>query len=33
VPTSLLQLNLEMLPTSGKFLRAEALAHLPSLKS
>ena len=31
VPTSLLQLNLEMLPTSGKFLRAEALAHLPSL--
>lgn len=30
VPTSLLQLNLEMLPTSGKFLRAEALAHLPS---
>lgn len=33
VPTSLLQLNLEMLPTSGKFLRAEALAHLPSLWS
>lgn len=33
VPTSLLQLNLEMLPNSGKFLRAEALAHLPSLWS
>lgn len=28
VPTSLLHLNLERLPTSGKFLRAEALAHL-----
>ncbi|MCX8062184.1 MAG: energy-coupling factor ABC transporter ATP-binding protein [Anaerolineales bacterium] len=30
VPTSLLHLNLAMLPTSGKFLRAEALAHLAS---
>ncbi|MCS6906603.1 MAG: ABC transporter ATP-binding protein [Anaerolineales bacterium] len=30
VPTSLLRLNLEMLPASGKFLRAEALAHLDS---
>jgi len=28
VPTSLLQLNLEMLSTSKRFLRAEALAHL-----
>ncbi len=31
VPTSLLRLNLELLPNSGKFLRAEALAHLPSV--
>jgi energy-coupling factor transporter ATP-binding protein EcfA2 len=28
VPTSLLQANLEYLPRSGKFMRAEALAHL-----
>ncbi len=28
VPTSLLRLNLERLPRSGRFLRAEALAHL-----
>jgi len=28
VPTSLLDLNLELLPMSGKFLRAEALGHL-----
>ncbi len=30
VPTSLLQLNIEMLPSSGKFYRAEVLAHLAS---
>ncbi len=28
VPTSLLRLNLERLPQTGRFLRAEALAHL-----
>jgi len=28
VPTSLLQTNLEMLPQTGRFLRAEALAHI-----
>ena len=28
VPTSLLQVNLEMLPQTGRFLRAEALAHI-----
>jgi energy-coupling factor transport system ATP-binding protein len=28
VPTSLLKLNLERLPQSGRFLRAEALAHV-----
>lgn len=33
VPTSLLRLNLDMLPISGKFLRAEALAHLSALQS
>ncbi len=27
VPTSLLRLNLEMLPRTGRFMRAEALAH------
>jgi energy-coupling factor transporter ATP-binding protein EcfA2 len=30
VPTSLLQTNLEMLPHTGQFLRAEALAHIPA---
>jgi energy-coupling factor transport system ATP-binding protein len=33
VPTSLLHLNLQWLSTSGRFLRAEALAHLSSLPS
>jgi len=28
VPTSLLRLNLEYLPRTGRFLRAEALAHI-----
>jgi energy-coupling factor transport system ATP-binding protein len=28
VPTSLLKTNLEMLPRTGRFLRAEALAHV-----
>jgi energy-coupling factor transporter ATP-binding protein EcfA2 len=28
VPTSLLKMNLEMLPQTGRFLRAEALAHI-----
>jgi energy-coupling factor transport system ATP-binding protein len=28
VPTSLLRTNLEMLPKTGRFLRAEALAHI-----
>jgi energy-coupling factor transport system ATP-binding protein len=28
VPTSLLDLNLELLPRSGHFMRAEALAHI-----
>ena len=28
VPTSLLALNLERLPATGRFLRAEALAHI-----
>ncbi len=31
LPTSLLQLNLELLPRSGRFHRAETLAHLQSL--
>ncbi|HEY71651.1 MAG TPA: ABC transporter ATP-binding protein [Thermoflexia bacterium] len=30
VPTSLLQANLEYLPRTGRFLRAEALAHVPA---
>jgi len=30
VPTSLLQANLEYLPRTGRFMRAEALAHVPS---
>jgi len=29
VPTSLLRANLERLPRTGRFLRAESLAHLP----
>ncbi len=29
LPTSLLKLNLEMLPRTGRFMRAEALAHVP----
>lgn len=29
VPTSLLRANLEQLPVTGRFLRAECLAHLP----
>ncbi|MCK4449079.1 MAG: ABC transporter ATP-binding protein [Anaerolineae bacterium] len=29
VPTSLLQVNLEYLPHTGRFMRAEALAHVP----
>jgi energy-coupling factor transport system ATP-binding protein len=33
VPTSLLHLNLERLPASGRFLRAESLAHLPKPNS
>jgi energy-coupling factor transport system ATP-binding protein len=28
VPTSLLRLNLEYLPRTGRFMRAEALAHV-----
>jgi energy-coupling factor transport system ATP-binding protein len=28
VPTSLLETNLEYLPRTGRFLRAEALAHI-----
>jgi len=28
VPTSLLQVNLDYLPRAGRFLSAEALAHL-----
>ena len=28
VPTSLLKANLERVPTTGHFLRAEALAHI-----
>jgi energy-coupling factor transport system ATP-binding protein len=28
VPTSLLDLNLELLPKAGHFMRAEALGHL-----
>jgi energy-coupling factor transport system ATP-binding protein len=28
IPTSLLQVNLELLPKTGRFLRAEALAHV-----
>ena len=31
VPTSLLRTNLEMLPKTGRFLRAEALAHISSI--
>ena len=31
LPTSLLQLNLEYLPKTGKFYRAETLAHIQSL--
>ena len=30
VPTSLLQANLEYLPRTGRFMRAEALAHVPA---
>ncbi len=30
VPTSLLQTNLEYLPRTGRFMRAEALAHIPA---
>jgi energy-coupling factor transport system ATP-binding protein len=30
VPTSLLRTNLDMFPITGRFLRAEALAHIPS---
>jgi energy-coupling factor transport system ATP-binding protein len=30
VPTSLLQANIEFLPRTGRFMRAEALAHVPS---
>jgi len=29
LPTSLLRLNLEYLPRTGRFMRAEALAHVP----
>lgn len=29
VPTSLLQANLKYLPRTGRFMRAEALAHVP----
>ena len=29
VPTSLLQTNLDLLPRTGRFMRAEALAHIP----
>jgi energy-coupling factor transport system ATP-binding protein len=31
VPTSLLRTNLEMLPKTGRFMRAEALAHVSSI--
>jgi energy-coupling factor transport system ATP-binding protein len=31
VPTSLLEINLEMLPKTGRFMRAEALAHISSI--
>jgi energy-coupling factor transporter ATP-binding protein EcfA2 len=31
VPTSLLQVNLEYLPRTGRFMRAEALAHIPTV--
>lgn len=31
VPTSLLRLNLELFPKTGRFLRAEALAHVSSI--
>ena len=30
VPTSLLQANLDYLPRTGRFMRAEALAHVPA---
>jgi energy-coupling factor transporter ATP-binding protein EcfA2 len=30
VPTSLLQANLDYLPRTGRFMRAEALAHIPA---
>jgi energy-coupling factor transport system ATP-binding protein len=30
VPTSLLQANLDYLPQTGRFMRAEALAHIPA---
>ena len=30
IPTSLLKSNLEYLPRTGRFLRAEALAHYPA---
>jgi energy-coupling factor transport system ATP-binding protein len=33
VPTSLLRANLERLPSTGRFLRAESLAHLPEVPS
>ena len=31
IPTSLLQANLDLLPQTGRFMRAEALAHVPPL--
>ena len=31
VPTSLLRANLEYLPRTGRFMRAEALAHVPAI--
>jgi energy-coupling factor transport system ATP-binding protein len=33
IPTSLLQANLDMLPRTGRFMRAEALAHIPPASS
>ena len=29
IPTTLLQVNVQMLPRTGRFMRAEALAHIP----
>lgn len=32
LPTTLLRLNLELLPQTGRFMRAEALAHAPGVR-